>query len=77
MKSAETVGRSGAAEINPEELITNDQAAKLLGIEPATLVTWRSEKRGPDYLKVGRLVYYRRSDINAWLATCLRRARAA
>lgn len=28
----------------------------------------RRERRGPPYLKIGRMVRYRRSDVEAWLA---------
>jgi predicted DNA-binding transcriptional regulator AlpA len=65
------------ASVEPEELIGNDKAAKMLGLAPQTLVTWRSEKHGPRFLKVGRLVYYRRTDISAWLAAQLRDPQAA
>ncbi len=72
MKSA----RSEAVE--PEELITCAKAAKMLGnIAEQTLANWRSSQRGPAYVKVGRLVYYRRSDICAWLSSQIRDPRAA
>jgi predicted DNA-binding transcriptional regulator AlpA len=48
-------------------LLTNDQASELLGISPQTLHTWRSKKRGPTYIKVGSLIKYRPSDIEAFL----------
>jgi predicted DNA-binding transcriptional regulator AlpA len=64
-------------EVDPDELIENDRTAKLLGVQPSTLVTWRSERRGPVYLKVGRLVYYRRADIRTWLAAQMRDPEAA
>ena len=52
-----------------QELITTDEAAKVLDVHPATLNTWRmTEGRGPRYLKVGqRNVRYRRSDLDRWL----------
>ena len=40
----------------------------LLAIWPAsTLANWRSEKRGPAYIKVGKRIFYRGSDLNAFL----------
>jgi hypothetical protein len=58
--------------VEPEELIGSDEAAGMLGLKPNTLTTWRSEKLGPTFLKVGRKVFYRRSDICSWLATRIR-----
>jgi predicted DNA-binding transcriptional regulator AlpA len=77
MMKATSDTTSGISSIEPEELITSEKAAKALGVKPQTLANWRSEKQGPRYVKVGRLVYYRRSDICAWLATQIRDPRAA
>lgn len=49
------------------KLLTNDQAAALLGLSPETLPVWRVRGRGPQHIKVGRLVRYRESDLQAWL----------
>lgn len=51
-------------------LFGNDAAAAYLGITPRTLEVWRSCKRYKiAYLKVGRLVKYRQTDLDNWLAT--------
>ena len=43
-------------------------AAEYIGVKPGTLQVWRSTKRYPlPYLKVGRLVRYRQSDLDAFL----------
>lgn len=53
-----------------DPLLTEVQAAKLLGVKPASLQVWRSTKRYPlSYIKVGRLVRYRLSAIKAFLAS--------
>lgn len=50
------------------DLLTTQEAAKFLGMSPGSLEVWRSEKRySIPYVKVGRLVRYRRSDLEAWL----------
>lgn len=49
------------------ELITPAQLAIELGNEVQTLSVWRLYKKGPKYIRVGRLIRYRRSDIEAWL----------
>jgi hypothetical protein len=37
-------------------LFTVNQAAKFLNCTPAGLERWRRDRRGPPYLKIGRLV---------------------
>lgn len=49
------------------ELITIDELAEFLGVKRTTLAQWRCAKRGPDYLKAGRNIFYRRSDVDEWL----------
>lgn len=39
----------------------------LLGISSVTVTKWRAKAKGPPFIKVGRLVRYRRSDVDAWL----------
>ena len=39
------------------------QAAEYLGISVQTLRNWRSKRRGPAYLKLGRCVRYLRKDL--------------
>ena len=43
------------------------QAAALLGLSPATLRRWRSDKQGPAFIKAGRSILYDREDIDRWL----------
>ena len=51
-------------------LLSNNEAARLLGIKPETLAVWRSEQRYEiPYIKVGRCVRYRLSDLEDWLNT--------
>lgn len=50
-------------------LFGNDAAAAYLGVTPRTLEVWRCTKRHAiPYIKVGRLVKYRQSDLDTWLA---------
>jgi hypothetical protein len=52
----------------PDELLDESAAAFLLAIKPATLRVWRSTCRYDlPYIKVGRLVRYRTSDLNAFV----------
>ena len=47
--------------------LAGDPGLLVLG-RPSTLAHWRSEGRGPVYIKLGSRVGYRGSDLNAWLA---------
>jgi hypothetical protein len=62
-----TIGKYFESLKNPE-LLTNQQAATYLGVAPNSLAVWRTTKRYPiKYVKVGRLVKYRLSDLNEFL----------
>lgn len=51
-----------------DTLLDNEQAAVFLDVAPNTLAVWRSTGRyGIPFVKIGRKVRYRLSDLNAWL----------
>jgi excisionase family DNA binding protein len=52
-----------------DELLTRQQVADYLKVQRCTLEQWASTGRedGPPYIKVGRLVRYRREDLDRWL----------
>ena len=50
------------------ELLNNDQSAAYIGVTPRTLEVWRCTKRHQiPYIKVGRLVKYRKSALDIFL----------
>jgi hypothetical protein len=49
-----------------------DAAEYLGGVPLATLSWWRHKNIGPKYLKIGRLVRYRRSHLDEYLAAAER-----
>lgn len=55
-----------------EDLLTNEEAATLLGIKPNTLEVWRNKGKGPEFIKYGDApqapVRYLRSVVTEWLA---------
>jgi excisionase family DNA binding protein len=53
--------------MSERELLTTEQAAEYLQLSPKQLVQWRYFGRGPRFLKAGRAVRYRLSDLDAWL----------
>lgn len=49
---------------NPDDLITTEEAARMLGTTRATLDTWRCKKLYPlPYIKIGAAVKYLRRDV--------------
>jgi excisionase family DNA binding protein len=51
------------------QLMSGQEAAKFLGITYHTLAVWKCNKRyALPYIKVGRLVKYRRADLEAFIA---------
>jgi predicted DNA-binding transcriptional regulator AlpA len=52
---------------NDEQLLTETEAAKLLGLKNQTLALWRCRRKGPKYVKMTKGVRYFLSDIHAWL----------
>jgi predicted DNA-binding transcriptional regulator AlpA len=59
-----------------EELLSQKQAARLLGLSVRTLERHRVWGTGPRFCRVGRLIRYRPCDIEAWIAQSLRASTA-
>lgn len=55
--------------MSDENLLTPAQVADLLAVPLRTMQYWREKRMGPAYLTLGpKLIRYRRSDIDAFLA---------
>jgi predicted DNA-binding transcriptional regulator AlpA len=52
------------------DLLKENEVALKLSISLASLRRWRTEGRGPRFLKLGSSVRYRAIDIEAWLSSC-------
>ncbi|OAI14216.1 excisionase [Methylomonas koyamae] len=51
-----------------DEILGNSDAAEYIGVTPRTLEVWRCTKRYQiPFIKVGRLVKYRKSALDAFL----------
>lgn len=61
------VAKAAIAELEP--LLSPPDVSALFQIPGETLSRWRSQREGPAYLRMGRHVRYRASDIREWLAT--------
>ena len=59
----------GEIETIAGDMLTTADAAQYLGLAPATLNKWRVHGTGPTFIKLGRAVRYRHSDLDAYLAS--------
>jgi DNA-binding transcriptional MerR regulator len=53
-------------------LLTTQDAAALLRVNPETLKVWRARGGGPRFAKLGRRVLYRQQDLEDFVARNLR-----
>ncbi len=51
----------------PEPLLSEPQAARILNVSIRTLQAWRCAAKGPPFIRVGRAIRYRRSDLEQYL----------
>lgn len=53
-------------------LLTKEDVSKILGVSTGTLAVWRTTKRyNLPYVKTGRLIRYRREDVQAFIESRL------
>ena len=52
---------------DPSELLSPEAVEKTYKFKRRTLANWRSLKFGPDFIKIGNRVYYRRADVEEFL----------
>lgn len=51
-----------------QERMTRKEAAAYLGVTPGTLAVWKSTRRyALPVVKVGRITFYRRSDLDSFI----------
>jgi excisionase family DNA binding protein len=54
--------------IKTDALLSNEEAAKYISVAPGTLDVWRCTKRfNIPFIKIGRLIRYRKSELDAFL----------
>lgn len=64
-----TLAPQSAAPLKPGDLVTEAEAAAILGAARHTLQNWRASRKGPPFRKVGqRLVRYHVADLAAFAA---------
>ena len=50
-----------------QNLLNTAEAAAYLRMKPQTLNKWRCLKEGPSYVKIGRMVFYKPADLDAFV----------
>jgi len=57
-----------SAEVLPDGRMSRIQTAKYLGLAPQTLASWASRGVGPRPIRVGGKIFYRRADVDRFIA---------
>ena len=52
-------------------LWTPEEVASALNITINTLSIWRTEGKGPNFVKLGKTVFYRAADVEDWIKLCV------
>lgn len=50
-----------------QNLLNTAEAAAYIRMKPQTLNKWRHYKEGPSYVKIGRMVFYKPADLEAFM----------
>ena len=50
-----------------EPLLPEGDAAKHLKVKPQTMASWRYRGIGPEYVRVGRLIFYKPSQLRRYI----------
>lgn len=62
-------GEATNLSMNSNELVAQEDAARLLAVSPRTLEAWRVSGGGPPFVRLSRrAIRYRRVDLEAWIA---------
>lgn len=54
--------------LSSDPLLDELQAAKLLNLSTRTLQAWRVSGAGPPFVRAGRAIRYRHSDLLSWIS---------
>ncbi|MBM4313718.1 MAG: helix-turn-helix domain-containing protein [Deltaproteobacteria bacterium] len=53
---------------NTDKLLTQKEVKEITGLADSTLEQWRLKGKGPKFIKLGRLVRYRLSDLDTYIS---------
>lgn len=48
-------------------LLTEEEVAALADVEVRTIQSWRSDGRGPAYVRLGKAAFYRKDSVIKWI----------
>lgn len=48
--------------------LTPEDLARMWQVSPGTIANWRTNKKGPEFIRIGGLVRYSPEAVSAWLA---------
>ena len=48
-------------------VLSLQQASQYVGVSQAALRTWKRQGKGPAFFRAGKLLKFRRSDLDAWI----------
>ena len=51
-----------------DKLLTQKEVKEITGLADSTLEQWRLKGKGPKFIKLGRLVRYRLTDVQAYIS---------
>ena len=51
-----------------DKLLSTGEAAAYLGMAEQTLRLWRTQRKGPAFVRVGRLIRYKPDALDTWAA---------
>lgn len=57
--------QSASAKDGGSDLLTPQEVAAIFRVEVGTLAKWRWQKIGPEFIKIGRMVRYKRDSVDA------------
>jgi hypothetical protein len=65
-----TSARQSMQQISDQlDIMTDDEFGVISGAAKVTRATWRRDGVGPKFLKIGRRIFYRRTEVLAWFAS--------
>lgn len=57
------------AELRQKHALSDVEVSELYGWAPSTLRRWRCEGIGPKFIKDGRMIFYRVTDLDAYISS--------
>jgi excisionase family DNA binding protein len=53
--------------LEEKAMFNSREASAYLGCSESVMRLWRSQGQGPRYFRAGKLIRYRRADLDAWI----------